>query len=82
VKPGLQPRRFTQEVIERSVIMGIARFIIGLLTFVIGVVVVKFVLALIGVILHLFWIALVVGFFALIGWIVYKIIFPGQPANA
>src|SRR5262249_1392410 len=73
---------FTQEEIERSMIMGIARFIVGLLTFVIGVVVVKFVLALIGVVLHLFLIGLVLCFFALIGWIVYKIIFPSQPANA
>jgi hypothetical protein len=62
--------------------MVIARFIIGLLTFVIGVVVTKIVLGIIGFALHLLWIAIVLGVFALIGWVVYKIIFPSHPANA
>lgn len=62
--------------------MGIVRFIIGLLTFVIGVAVVKFVLWIIATGLHLLWAAMVIGFFLLLGWIVYKVIFPKHPANA
>ena len=55
---------------------ALVRFIVGLLTFVIGVAVVKILLGIIGFALHLVWLAIVVGFFVLIGWIVYKIIFP------
>ena len=55
---------------------GLVRFVVGLLTFVIGVAVVKILLGIIGFALHFIWLAIVVGFFVLIGWVVYKIIFP------
>lgn len=60
----------------------ILRFIVGLLTFVIGVAVLKIVLGLIGFALHLLWIAIVVGALALVGYVVYKIMFPHSPEHA
>jgi len=55
---------------------GLVRFVVGLLTFVIGVAVTKILLGIIGFALHIIWLAIVAGFFVLIGWVVYKIIFP------
>ena len=58
--------------------MAIIRFIVGLVTFFIAIAVVKILLGIIGFALHLIWLAIIVGFFALIGWIVYKVIFPNR----
>ena len=57
---------------------AILRFIIGIVTFCIGIVVMKFVLFFLGVALHLLWIAIVVGALALIGYFVFKIMFPSR----
>ena len=56
--------------------MVIIRSIIGLVSFFIAVAIAKVLLGIIGFALHLLWLAIIVGFFILIGWIVYKIIFP------
>ena len=58
--------------------MGILRFIIGIVTFIIAIKVLSIVLALVGFALKLIWLAAVVGFFVLIGWIIYKVVWPNS----
>ena len=55
---------------------AILRFIIGLVVFFIGIAVMKIVLLILGVALHLLWIVIVVGALALVGYVVFKIMFP------
>src|SRR5436853_6543533 len=63
--------------VERSKAMAvILRFIVGLVTFFIGIVVMKVVLGIIGVALKLIFLVLVVAALALVGYVVYKIMFP------
>lgn len=54
----------------------ILRFIIGLVTFCIGIIVTKIVLGIIGVALKLIFLVIVVAALALVGYIVFKIMFP------
>ena len=62
--------------------MQLLRLVIGILgmiaLFVIAVKVLGLVLGLIGLAFKLFWLALIVGFFVLVGWIVYKIVAPSR----
>ena len=55
---------------------AILRFIIGLVVFVVGVAVTKIVLAVVGVALKLIFLVLVVAALAVVGYVVYKIMFP------
>jgi hypothetical protein len=61
---------------ERSLDMGFLRFIIGIVTFVIAIKLLGILLGIIGFALHLLWIAIVVGFFVLVAWLIYKLVSP------
>ena len=61
--------------------MVLLRIILGIVVFVIAVKLLAILLAIVGFALHFIWIAVVLGFFALIGWVIYKIISPSRPAQ-
>lgn len=65
--------------------MAFVKFVLGtigsIVAFVITVKLLKVLLALVGVVLSLLWFAIVVGFFLLIAWVIYKIIKPRDPAQ-
>ena len=62
---------------ERSNIMAvILRFIVGLVTFAISMIVLKVVMGIVGVVLKLIFLLIVVLALALVGYFVYKIMFP------
>ena len=56
--------------------MGFIRFVLGLVAFVIAVKLAAILLGIIGFALKLLWIAVVIGFFVLIAWVIYKLISP------
>ena len=56
--------------------MGFLRFIIGAVTFVIAIKLLGIILGIIGFALHLVWIAIVVGFFLLVAWLIYRLVSP------
>jgi len=56
--------------------MGILRFIVGIVVTVIAIKLLAFVLVLASILLKLIGLAIVIGLFALVAWIIYKIIFP------
>jgi hypothetical protein len=56
--------------------MGFLRFVFGMVMFVIAIKLVSILLGIIGFALHLLWIAIVVGFFVLVAWLVYKLVSP------
>ena len=62
--------------------MGFLKFVLSIIGvivgFVIAVKVLVFLLHLVGIVLHLAWIAAVIAVFFLIGWVVFKIVVPGQ----
>ena len=62
--------------------MQLLKFVIGVLgviaLFVIAIKLLGLILGLIGLALHLFWLALIVGFFVLVGWVVYKLFVPSK----
>jgi len=62
--------------------MGFIRFVLGLVAFFIAVKLVAVLLAIIGFALKLLWIAIVLGVFVLVAWVIYKLISPRstQPA--
>lgn len=62
--------------------MGFIRFVLGLVAFFIAVKLVAILLAIIGFALKLLWIAIVLGVFVLVAWVIYKLISPRstQPA--
>jgi hypothetical protein len=62
--------------------MGFIRFVLGLLAFVIAIKIVAFLLAIIGLALKLFWVAIVLGIFVLIAWLVYKMVTPRSAQQA
>jgi hypothetical protein len=62
--------------------MGFIRFVLGLVAFVIAVRLVAILLAIIGFALKLLWIAVVLGVFVLIAWVIYKVISPGRTQEA
>ncbi len=60
--------------------MGFIRFVLGLVAFVIAVKLVAVLLAIIGFALQLLWIAIVLGVFVLVAWLIYKMVSP-RPAQ-
>ena len=60
--------------------MGFVKFVLGtigsIVAFVISIKLLAILLALVGFALKLLWLAVVVGFFLLIAWVVYKIVTP------
>ena len=62
--------------------MQLLKFVIGVLgviaLFVIAIKLLGLILGLIGFALHLFWLALIVGFFVLVGWVIYKLLVPSR----
>ncbi len=62
--------------------MGFIRFVLGLVAFMIAVKLVAILLAIVGFALKLLWIAIVLGVFVLLAWVIYKVISPGQTQAA
>ncbi len=62
--------------------MGFLRFVLGLVAFVIAIKLVAILLAIIGFALKLLWIAVVLGVFVLVAWLIYKVIAPRRAQQA
>jgi hypothetical protein len=62
--------------------MGFIRFVLGLVAFVIAIKIAALLLGIIGFALKLVWIALVLGSFVLVAWVVYKVISPRDTQQA
>ena len=62
--------------------MGFLRFVFGMVAFVIAIKLVAILLAIIGFALKLVWIAVVLGVFVLVAWLVYKMVSPRSPQQA
>ena len=62
--------------------MGFIRFVLGLVAFVIAVKIAALLLGIIGFALKLVWIALVLGSFVLVAWVIYKVISPRDAQQA
>ena len=62
--------------------MGFIRFVLGLVAFVIAIKIAALLLGIIGFALKLVWLALIVGTFVLVAWVVYKVISPRDPQQA
>ena len=62
--------------------MGFIRFVLGLVAFVIAIKIAAFLLGIIGLAFKLIWLALVVGSFVLVAWIVYRVVSPRDPQQA
>lgn len=56
--------------------MGFLRFIFGIVMFAITVKLVAILLGIVGFVLHFLWIMIVVGFFVLVAFIIYKLVSP------
>ena len=62
--------------------MGFIRFVLGLVAFVLAIKLVAIILAIIGFVFNLLWIAIVLGFFVLVAWCIYKMISPRSAQQA
>ncbi|HEX8091973.1 MAG TPA: hypothetical protein VF762_24195 [Blastocatellia bacterium] len=62
--------------------MGFLRFVFGAVMFVIAIKLVALMLGIIGFVLHLLWIAIVVGFFVLVAWLIYRLVSPRRTEAA
>lgn len=62
--------------------MGFIRVVLGLVAFALAVKLAAMLLAIIGFALKLLWIAIVLGFFALVAWVIYKLISPRSAQQA
>lgn len=62
--------------------MGFLRFVFGMVAFVIAIKLVAILLTIIGFALKLVWIAVVLGVFVLVAWLVYKMVSPRSPQQA
>ena len=62
--------------------MGFLRFVLGLVAFVIAIKLVSILLLMIGFALKLLWIAVVLGIFVLVAWLIYKMISPRSAQQA
>ena len=62
--------------------MGFLRFVLGLVAFVIAIKLVAILLAIIGFALKLLWIAVALGVFVLVAWLIYKMISPRSAQQA
>ena len=62
--------------------MGFLRFVLGMVAFVRAIKLVSILLVLIGFAFKLLWIAIVLGFFVLVAWAIYKLITPRSAQQA
>ena len=62
--------------------MGFLRFVLGLVAFVIAIKLVSILLFMIGFALKLLWIAVVLGVFVLVAWLIYRMISPRSAQQA
>ncbi len=62
--------------------MGFVRLVLGLVASVIAIKLVSILLVLIGFAFKLLWIAIVLGFFVLVAWAIYKMITPRNAQQA
>ena len=62
--------------------MGFLRFVLGMVAFAIAIKLVAILLAIIGFALKLLWIAVVLGVFVLVAWLIYKMISPRSAQQA
>ena len=62
--------------------MGFIRFVLGLVAFVIAVRLVVVILTIASFLLKLLFLAIVIGLFVLVAWVIYKIIAPRSTQQA
>jgi hypothetical protein len=62
--------------------MGFIRFVLGLVAFVIAVKLVAVILTIASFLLKLLFLAIVIGLFVLVAWVIYKIISPRSAQQA
>jgi hypothetical protein len=62
--------------------MGFIRFVLGLVAFVIAVKLVAVILTIASFLLKLLFLAIVIGLFVLVAWVIYKIISPRSTQQA
>ena len=61
--------------------MVVIRLVLGMVAFIIAVKIVAILLAVVGFALGLIKLAVILGIFVLIGWLIYKVISPRQEAQ-
>ncbi len=62
--------------------MGFIRFVLGLVAFVIAIKLVVVILTIASFLLKLLFLAIVIGLFVLVAWVIYKIIAPRSTQQA
>lgn len=62
--------------------MGFIRLVLGLVASIIAIKLVQILLLIIGFALKLVWIAIVLGLFVLVAWLVYKMVSPRKTQQA
>jgi hypothetical protein len=62
--------------------MGFIRFVLGLVAFVIAIRLVVVILTIASFLLKLLFLAIVIGLFVLVAWVIYKIIAPRSTQQA
>jgi len=62
--------------------MGFIRFVLGLVAFVIAIRLVVVILTIASFLLKLLFLAIVIGLFILVAWVIYKIIAPRRTQQA
>jgi len=62
--------------------MGFIRFVLGLVAFVIAIRLVVVILTIASFLLKLLFLAIVIGLFVLVAWVIYKIIAPRRTQQA
>ena len=62
--------------------MGFIRFVLGLVAFVIAVKLVVVILTIASFLLKLLFLAIVIGLFVLVAWVIYKMISPRSTQQA
>ena len=61
--------------------MVILRLVLGMVAFIIAVKILAILLAVVGFALGLIKLAVILGIFVLIGWLIYKVVSPGRTAQ-
>ena len=61
--------------------MVVIRLVLGMVAFIIAVKIVAILLAIVGFALGLIKLAVILGIFVLIGWLIYKVISPRETAQ-
>jgi hypothetical protein len=62
--------------------MGFIRFVLGLVAFVIAIKLVAVILTIASFLLKLLFLAIVIGLFGLVAWVIYRIISPRSTQQA